>query len=223
MASYVQYSDALASSGTFASAQDFDAFAAADLQAGGSTATFLGIEEGTALLGVNPATASFMVVITDGNSNSKSTTEAAADAARDEGIIVFAVGVGEFAASHGLGPSRHVYVRKCRIVYFRPAGTTLAILSRLALRNRASPGLYCVQLQFCSSSSLRVAELPMPYKSVHVHQTKMDWARYWAKPTSSINWQYTGSSGTSLLAEEGYRIPAYGEFTHRYVSLQRLK
>lgn len=99
-ASYVQYSSVLASSGTFTSAQDFNAFAAADVQSLGGTTTSIGIDEGTALLAVNPASASFMIVITDGQSSSITVTTAAADAARAAGIVVFAVGVGEFAASN---------------------------------------------------------------------------------------------------------------------------
>ena len=90
----------LVSSDTFDSAQSFNDFVNADNQMGGGTNTFVGINEGTRLLGLNPATASFMIVITDGQSSSTANTIAAADAARAEGIIVFAVGVGEFAASN---------------------------------------------------------------------------------------------------------------------------
>ena len=99
-ASYVQYAAVLVSSDTFDSAQSFNDFVNADNQMGGGTNTFVGINEGTRLLGLNPATASFMIVITDGQSSSTANTIAAADAARAEGIIVFAVGVGEFAASN---------------------------------------------------------------------------------------------------------------------------
>eukprot|EP00904_Undaria_pinnatifida_P002780 jgi/Undpi1/12502/HiC_scaffold_5.g02173.m1 len=67
MASYVQYSTFLIWSGT-----------------GQGTNTHIGINEGTALLTATDATASFMIVITDGQT----------DAARAEGIVVFAVGVG---------------------------------------------------------------------------------------------------------------------------------
>ncbi|CAN0499072.1 unnamed protein product, partial [Laminaria digitata] len=95
MASYVQYSSSLISSGMFDNAQDFNDFVDGDDQSGQNTATFIGIDEGTRLLGVNPASASFMIVITDGQSSSLTATTAAADAARAEGIIVFAVGVGE--------------------------------------------------------------------------------------------------------------------------------
>ena len=99
MASYVQYSSTLISSGTFDSAQDFNDFADADVQSRQNTFTNLGIDEGTALLGANDATASFMIVITDGVSNSASATATAADNARAAGIIVFAVGVGESLAA----------------------------------------------------------------------------------------------------------------------------
>ena len=101
MASYVQYSTFLIWSGTFDSAQGFKAFSDADVQSGQGTNTHIGINEGTALLTATDATASFMIVITDGQSGSLSATTAAADAARAEGIVVFAVGVGEFAASKG--------------------------------------------------------------------------------------------------------------------------
>ena len=100
-ASYVQYSSALVSSDSFGSAQLFNAFVDNDVQASAGTTTSVGIDEGTRLLGVNPATASFMIVITDGQSSSITATTAAADAARAENIVVFAVGVGEFAASNG--------------------------------------------------------------------------------------------------------------------------
>ena len=81
-ASYVQYAAVLVSSDTFDSAQSFNDFVNADNQMGGGTNTFVGINEGTRLLGLNPATASFMIVITDGQSSSTANTIAAADAAR---------------------------------------------------------------------------------------------------------------------------------------------
>ena len=97
----MQYSTVLVPSGSFGSAQLFNDFADNDVQDRGGTASSVGIDEGTRLLGVNPATASFMIVITDGQSSSITATTAAADAARAENIVVFAVGVGEFAASNG--------------------------------------------------------------------------------------------------------------------------
>lgn len=93
-ASYVQYSSRVAASDTFDTAQDFNDFVAADRKAGRGTVTSAGIDEGTRLLAVNPASASFMVVITDSRSNSILATKQAADDARAAGIIVFAVGVG---------------------------------------------------------------------------------------------------------------------------------
>ncbi|CAM9338952.1 unnamed protein product, partial [Laminaria digitata] len=96
MAAYVQYASFVPTSGMFDSAQDFNDFAAADVQVGGGTTTSLGIDEGTALLGANLATVSFMIVISDGQSKNTIETVAAADRARTEGIIIFAVGVGEF-------------------------------------------------------------------------------------------------------------------------------
>ena len=100
IASYVQYSDYLVSSATFTSAQDFIDFAAADGKDGGGTTTSIGIIQGRYLLGNKPASASIMIVITGGRSDSITATTAAADAARAEGILVFAVGVGESAASN---------------------------------------------------------------------------------------------------------------------------
>ena len=100
-ASYVQYSSSLVSSDMFDNAQDFNDFSDADVQSGQSTVTSVGINEGTRLLGINPASASFMIVITDGQSSSLAATTAAANAARAEGIIVFAVGVGEWTPSQG--------------------------------------------------------------------------------------------------------------------------
>ena len=100
-ASYVQYSSGLVSSGMFDTYNKFHDFSDADLQSGKGTITSVGIKEGTRLLGINPSSASFMIVITDGRSNSVSITSAAADAARAEGITVFAVGVGEVEAPIG--------------------------------------------------------------------------------------------------------------------------
>ena len=100
MASYVQYAKHLASSASFDSPQDFNEFVGTDMQARGGTTTSIGIKEGTRLLGDNPASASFMIVITDGKSGVIPATKSAADAARAEGTTVFAVGVGG-SASHG--------------------------------------------------------------------------------------------------------------------------
>lgn len=95
-ASYVQYATDLVSSGTFSSAEAFNDFVDNDVQARGGTNTASGIDEGIALLGVSNTTASFMIVITDGGSNTGGPPEVSADQARAEGITVLAVGVGEF-------------------------------------------------------------------------------------------------------------------------------
>ena len=91
-ASYVQYSSSVVTSATFNSVADFNEFVDADPQARASTRTAEGIEEGTEVLLTNPASALFMIVITDGESQDEPII--AADAARAEGIEVFAVGVG---------------------------------------------------------------------------------------------------------------------------------
>ncbi|CAM9563847.1 unnamed protein product [Sphacelaria rigidula] len=90
-ASYVQFSDDVESFGTFVSQADFDAFANGDKQAEGGTDIPKGIEEARRLLNAQAGTAAFMIVITDGNGGDP--TEQA-QTARDEGTIVFAVGVG---------------------------------------------------------------------------------------------------------------------------------
>lgn len=102
-ASYVQYSIRVApgthlfGSGTFLSADDFNDFVDFEGQPGGRTTNSIGIDEGREFLAANPGSASFMIVITGGRSESiTDATTAAADAARAEGIIVFAVGAGEF-------------------------------------------------------------------------------------------------------------------------------
>eukprot|EP00904_Undaria_pinnatifida_P009086 jgi/Undpi1/5307/HiC_scaffold_2.g00588.m1 len=81
-ASYVQYSSSVVTSATFNSVADFNEFVDADPQARSSTRTAEGIEEGTEVLLTNPASAFQDEPII------------AADAARAEGIEVFAVGVG---------------------------------------------------------------------------------------------------------------------------------
>lgn len=93
MASYVQYSTDVVSSETFNTAQAFNDFVDEDDQSRQNTYTGRGIDEGRLILGTNTASVSFMIVITDGDS--RDDPVAAADQARDEGIVVFAVGVGE--------------------------------------------------------------------------------------------------------------------------------
>lgn len=94
-ASYVQFSSSVVSSGTFYSVQDFNDFVDADLQYGWGTSIDAGIAEGRLLLNLNESLAAgaVMIVITDGNSDLTS-AEIQADAARDEGTVIFAVGVG---------------------------------------------------------------------------------------------------------------------------------
>ncbi|CAN0372348.1 unnamed protein product, partial [Scytosiphon promiscuus] len=94
MASYVQYSSTLTSSGTFGSEKEFNAFVDADKQSKGGTATSIGINEGARLLSINPADANIMIVITDGRSSNIFATSIAAAKARAKGITMFAVGVG---------------------------------------------------------------------------------------------------------------------------------
>lgn len=91
----MQFASDLVSSGTFSSEEDFNAFAAADVQARGGTNTAAGIDEATALLTVTNTSAAFMIVITDGESNVGDLPEDSADIARANGITVLAVGVGE--------------------------------------------------------------------------------------------------------------------------------
>lgn len=94
-ASYVQFDSSIVSSGTFSSLADFNAFVDADLQSQGSTDIAEGIFEGQRLLTLsnNGASGAVMIVITDGNSYITE-AEFEADAARAEGTVIFAVGVG---------------------------------------------------------------------------------------------------------------------------------
>ena len=103
-ASYVQYSDDVISA-TFNSVEDFNEFVDADPRAGLGTRTSEGIEEGTRLLLTNPASALFMIVLTDGVSADDDEPIPTADAARAEGIVVFAVGVGGTKTTIAAGPS----------------------------------------------------------------------------------------------------------------------
>ena len=111
MASYVQHSTTLVSSGTFDSAQDLKDFLDADVHAHGYTYTNLGIDEGAALLTALDATASCMIVIFGGKSTIASDTVTAAGNARAAGITLFALGVGEFAASNDF--HRRLDIRVC--------------------------------------------------------------------------------------------------------------
>eukprot|EP00903_Cladosiphon_okamuranus_P005787 g5734.t1 len=93
-ASFVQFSGSANPGGTFSSQADFDAFVDAEEQLGSSTVISSGINAGQELLNAAPeASASFMVVTTDGQGGE---VLGAADAAREAGTILFAVGVGPF-------------------------------------------------------------------------------------------------------------------------------
>lgn len=95
-ASYAQFSTfALTEdSGTFFSLEEFESFVDADEIIGGGTNIGAGIAQARSLLeDAPPASAAFMIVITDGEQSGTLPKEQA-DAARAEGIEVFAVGVG---------------------------------------------------------------------------------------------------------------------------------
>ena len=104
-ASYVQYATDVVSFGTFSSAEAFNDFVNSDIQARGGTNTAAGIDQGRLLLGVSNTTAAFMIVITDGVSNTGGDPTVSADNARAEGITVLAVGVGELSCLLYTSPS----------------------------------------------------------------------------------------------------------------------
>lgn len=97
-ASYVQFDWSLESSGTFYSLESFNSFVDGDVQGKFGTTISIGIAEGRRLLNANDSSASFMIVITDGNDTSSdpSAAPAEADTARADGITIFAVGIGTF-------------------------------------------------------------------------------------------------------------------------------
>ncbi|CAM9502767.1 unnamed protein product, partial [Hapterophycus canaliculatus] len=100
-ASFTQFSDEASLGDTFSSQEDFDAYVDAEAQINAGTAIFTGIARGRELLAAAPNTrTSFMIVLTDGNGGDPT---AEADAARAEGTIVYAVGVGRAAGS---GPNQ---------------------------------------------------------------------------------------------------------------------
>lgn len=94
-ASYVQFSSVVQSYGTFTSLEDYEDFVDEDFQVVGGTNIAAGIQTGQELLIASPSTASFMIVITDGEYNYGGDPTAYAEAARAEGTTIFAVGVGE--------------------------------------------------------------------------------------------------------------------------------
>ncbi|CAM9675201.1 unnamed protein product, partial [Ectocarpus fasciculatus] len=90
-ASFAQFSSDASEGGTFYSIEDFDAFVDADDKYSGGTDIISGIAKGRELLSASPATTSFMIVTTDGEA---ADPQDEADAARAEGTILYAVGVG---------------------------------------------------------------------------------------------------------------------------------
>ncbi|CAB1109109.1 unnamed protein product [Ectocarpus sp. CCAP 1310/34] len=92
-ASYVQFSTSTYDEGTFTSTESFDEHVDSVIQWGGDTDIADGIIAGRALLNENPASFSFMVLITDGESYTDPST-AAQETRADNTTTIFAVGVG---------------------------------------------------------------------------------------------------------------------------------
>lgn len=65
-ASYAQFSSSASEGGTFDNIADFNTFVDDDGQMGGGTDIIDGLAKGRELLNANPATASFLILITDG-------------------------------------------------------------------------------------------------------------------------------------------------------------
>lgn len=98
-ASYVQFSDDANFPATFTSEAGFDAYIDATIQVEGDTNIVAGIAAGRELLNTSPSSAAFMIVVTDGDvTGGYDDPSAEAQAARDDGITVFVVGVGEALA-----------------------------------------------------------------------------------------------------------------------------
>ncbi|CAM9476653.1 unnamed protein product [Ectocarpus sp. 12 AP-2014] len=101
-ASFAQFSSSASEGGTFYSLEDFDAFVDDETKYttdGVSTDIISGIAKGRELLGASPTTTSYMIVTTDGEADSP---QDEADAARAEGIILYAVGVGSVPTAETL-------------------------------------------------------------------------------------------------------------------------
>lgn len=95
-ASYIQFSDEAISSEPFSSKANFDAYVDSSRQVDGDTNIVAGIAAGRELLKASSSTAKFMIVVTDGDvSEWFDEPYDEAEAARDDNITVFAVGVGE--------------------------------------------------------------------------------------------------------------------------------
>ncbi|CAM9666168.1 unnamed protein product [Ectocarpus sp. 4 AP-2014] len=98
-ASFAQFSSSASEGGTFYSLEDFNAFVDADAKYSGGTDIIDGIAKGRELLGASPAATSFMIVTTDGAAPDP---QDEADAARAEGTILYAVGVGSGPSQENL-------------------------------------------------------------------------------------------------------------------------
>ncbi|CAB1100563.1 unnamed protein product [Ectocarpus sp. CCAP 1310/34] len=98
-ASFAQFSSSASEGGTFYSLEDFNAFVDADAKYSGGTDIIDGIAKGRELLSASPAATSFMIVTTDGAAPDP---QDEADAARAEGTILYAVGVGSGPSQENL-------------------------------------------------------------------------------------------------------------------------
>eukprot|EP00752_Nemacystus_decipiens_P002185 g2080.t1 len=95
-ASYASFATSVSEGGTFDSSAEFNEFVDNDpRESGSSTNIEAGLSKGRELLNADPsATASFLILITDGDWNTGADPQIEADAARAEGTVVYAVGVG---------------------------------------------------------------------------------------------------------------------------------
>ncbi|CBJ26488.1 similar to collagen [Ectocarpus siliculosus] len=98
-ASFAQFASDASEGGTFYSLEDFNAFVDADVKHSGGTDIIDGIAKGRELLSASPAATSFMIVTTDGAAPDP---QDEADAARAEGTILYAVGVGSGPSQENL-------------------------------------------------------------------------------------------------------------------------
>lgn len=138
IASYAEYSILVApgthifAAGTFLSAQDFNDYVDFDGQSGGGTTTSIGIDESREVLAANSASASFMIVITGGQSESiTDATAAAAEAARAEGVVVFAVGAGQLVlCAIEMALAVHTGCVQNGRIFFFSAGAYCSVISR---------------------------------------------------------------------------------------------
>ncbi|CAN0405319.1 unnamed protein product, partial [Ectocarpus sp. 8 AP-2014] len=94
-ASYASFSDDASDGGTFGSEAEFNEFVDNAPWEEGNTNIEAGLSKGRELLANGTSTrTSFLILITDGDGNRGGNPQIEADAARDEGTIVYAVGVG---------------------------------------------------------------------------------------------------------------------------------